>query len=472
MKRRHFLAGTAAAGAAAGLGYLGYYGSNREFVDPRSKADAIITQADGERRMVWKNWSEYLHSYPELRAKPHDEVELAKLLQNAKGPIRPVGAGHSFAPLVPTDGTMVSLRHFNGLLDHDTGNLTARFAAGTKLGQIGAVLDPLGQMLPNMPDIDEQSLAGAMATGTHGTGAGLGALHSYVTALTLVTPTGDILRCSADNNAEVFQAAQVSLGSLGVITEYTLQNVPRQNLKRRTWMAPLDEVLGQFDQLAADNYSFEMYFIPYLDQAVVITINPTDEPISPRTEDPDNDAVAELRMARNFMDWWPWLRNAVSNGLASDYPPQESVDSWYRTFPSERAVRFNEMEYHMPREHLVDTVQRVKHTIEQQHPEAFFPCEVRVVKGDDAWLSPFYQHESGSIAVHRYYLEDPMPLFKTVEPLYSQVEGRPHWGKMHSLGEAELAARYPQWQAFQKVRAELDPHGKMLNEHLRKIFAV
>lgn len=469
MKRRYFLAGAGAA-AAAGIGGLVYRGNNRSFPDPRQHPQALITDANGERRMVWKNWSEYLHSYPEQRAKPPDEAELAALLRDSQGPIRPVGAGHSFAPLVPTAGTLVSLRYFNGLIDHT--DSTATLYAGTKLGQIGGLLDPLGQMLPNMPDVDVQSLAGAMATATHGTGEGLGALHHYIEALRLVTPTGEILDCSRTQNTEVFQAAKVSLGSLGVITQYTLKNTPRKNLKRRAWMQPLNELLEQFDELAANNYSFEMYFIPYLDQGVAITINPTDEPVSPRTEDADNDAVADLEMARNMLDWCPWLRRTIANGLSGDYPVQTSVDNWYNAYPSERAVRFNEMEYHLPREHLLDAVRNVKAKIEQDHPEVFFPCEVRVVNGkdDDAWLSPFAGHDSGSIAIHRYYQEDPKPLFKSIEPLYQAIEGRPHWGKMHTLSAETLASRYPQWQNFLRIRRELDPQGKMLNEHLRQLF--
>lgn len=475
MKRRHFLAGSAAVSTAA-LGGLVYRGFNREFADPRAHPEALLDTPTG-RRMVWKNWSEYLHSYPASRAKPRDEQALAELLKTATGPIRPVGAGHSFTPLVPTDGTLVSLRHFNGLISHTAD--TARVYAGTKLGQIGGLLDPIGQMLPNMPDVDVQSLAGAMATATHGTGAGLGAMHSYIEGLRLVTPRGDVLECNAQQNSDVFQAAKVSLGSLGVITEYTLKNIPRQNMRRRAWMQPLEELLEQFDELAANNYSFEMYFIPYLEQGLAITINPTDDPVSPRTEDPDNDAVGDLQLARNMLDWWPWLRRTIANSLSGDYEPQESVDNWYNAFPSDRAVRFNEMEYHMPREHLLDTVRQVKATIEAEHPETFFPCEVRVVKEDDAWLSPFDHGQSGSgsggsgsIAVHRYYQEDPMPLFNTIEPLYKKVHGRPHWGKMHTLGAADFAERYPHWQDFVELRAELDPENKMLNAHLRQVFGL
>jgi FAD-linked oxidoreductase len=421
----------------------------------------------------WRNWSGYQDCLPARRVAPESLEQLLDLLRSAPAPVRPVGAGHSFTPLVPAEaGTILSLRNFEGLLRHDAQALTATVGAGTKLGALGGPLQGIGQALPNMPDVDEQSLAGAIATGTHGTGAKLGALHTGVRALRLATPRGEVLDCSATRNPALFEAARVSLGALGVITEVTLANVPTHNLKRRVWLEPLADLLdGRFDELAAAHHSFEIYLIPHCDRGVAIAIDPTDEPVRPRGADPDTAAVLEMKRLRDALAWWPAARRWLINRATGDFRPEEAVDVWHRVFPSSRTVRFNEMEYHLPREQLMPALRKVRAAVEKLHPEIFFPIEVRVVRGDGAWLSPFQGHEvSGSIAVHHYYPEDPLPYFATIEPIFRAAGGRPHWGKMNTLAAADFAALYPRWKEFLDVRRELDPEGRMLNPYLRRVF--
>lgn len=466
MDRRQFLAGAAGAVAASALAGCDDHGAANLPVAPQP-----VTDPDGTRRLPWQNWSGYQHCLPKARTAPADEGALAELLKTGTAPLRPVGAGHSFTALVPTDGTIVSLRNFEGLISHDGQAMTATLGAGTKLGSIGALLDPLGQALPNMPDIDEQSIAGAIGTGTHGTGEKLGAVHSYLTSLRLVTPTGEVIDCSRSQRPEIFDAARVSLGALGVITQVTLQNVAAGNLERRTWAEPIGQLLERFDQLAAENHSFEIYYLPFCSHAVAITINPTDQAVIPRKADQDNDAVMQLKQLRDWISWFPALRRRLLDGAIAQYEPEHAIDRWHKVFPSDREVRFNEMEYHLPREALIPTVRKIREVVEKRHPGIFFPIEVRVVKGDDAWLSPFHGHErSGSIAVHHYHLEDPLPYFADVEALYQPLGGRPHWGKMHTLGATELSQRYPRWNDFLQVRRELDPEGRLLNSHLKQLF--
>ena len=464
MKRRDFLASSLGLAAGALLPGCDDGGG-------LPQAPAATTGPDGRRRLPWQNWSGYQHCLPAERLAPASLDELVDLMKRAPGPIRPVGAGHSFAPLVPTEGTIVSLRNFDGLLAHDATAMTATLGAGARLGDLGEPLAATGQALFNMPDIDGQSLAGAMATATHGTGARLGALHSYLTALTLVTPRGEVLECSRERHREVFDAARVSLGALGVVTQVTLRNLPSLVLKRRVWLEPVEALLERFDALAAAHHSFELYLIPHCSKAVGITIDPTTEPVRPRGAGQDNDAVMDMKRLRDWTAWWPALRRRLMDAATESFEPEEAVDVWYRMFPSSRAVRFNEMEYHLPREALLPTLHAVRDVVESAHPEIFFPIEVRTVKGDDAWLSPFAGHESsGSIAVHHYYLEDPLPYFADVEPLFQPHGGRPHWGKMHTLAAPALAARYPRWNDFQRVRRELDPEGRLLSPYLKALF--
>lgn len=463
MKRRNFLLLS-----ALGIGGAGVYFTRQPPI-PGQLPEHNLPKG----KMAWRNWSGYLACAPEKITAPRTEQDLVTLLKGSKGPIRPVGAGHSFTPLVPTEGTIVSLRRFHGMLSHDAANLTATFRAGTKLGQVGEPLHAVGQALPNMPDIDEQSLAGALATATHGTGAKHGAMHDYVRAMKLVTPNGDILRCSADENSDLFNAAKVSLGSLGFVTEITLQNIETLRLKRTVKMWRFDDLMDAYNEYVDQNHSVDTYFIPFMDYAFTVTINPTDEPIKTRGVDPDNDAVEDMKMLRDRTGRMPWLRRQLLDMAAQDFEPEESVDVWHKVYPSERAVRFNEMEYHLDRRQLVDTMRKVKAAIEEDHDEAFFPCEVRVVKGDDTWISPFYGHDhgSGSIAIHRYFEEDPRPYFAGIEPIFKAANGRPHWGKMNTLTNTDFARLYPKWEDFQRVRKELDPTGKMLNEYLAQIFS-
>lgn len=471
MKRRDFLAGTAGAVGAAAASTLA--GCDDHGASRMPQPPAAATGPNGERLLPWQNWSGYQSCLPAQRLAPASLDELVSQVKAAKGALRPVGAGHSFTPLVPTDGAIVSLRNFEGLLGYDAATLTATFGAGTRLGDVGEPLNGIGQSLANMPDIDEQSLAGAISTGTHGTGQTLGALHSYVTALQLVTPRGDVLDCSRDKNAEIFDATRISLGSLGFITQVTIRNVPARRLKRRAWLEPIDALIERFDELAAKHESFEFYYFPFCDYGAAIAIDPTDEPVNPRVAEGDNDIVTSLRRVRDFTEHLPRLRRWLLNKATSDFTPEEAVDDAHKIFPSSRPVRFNEMEYHLPREALMPTLRKVRETLETRHPEIFFPVEIRTVRGagDTAWLSPFQGHDiSGSIAVHHWFKEDPLPYFADIEALYQPLGGRPHWAKMHTLDATTFSQRYPRFTDFQKLRMQLDPEGQMLNPFLKKIL--
>lgn len=472
MKRRDFLAAAAATTTVAATGALSGCSDHGESRMP--KPPQAVMGPDGVQRLPWQNWSGYRHCLPGARVAPNTVDEMAEFLKLAKTTVRPVGAGHSFTELVPTDGgILVSLRNFSGLLSHDAAALTATFGSGTRLGDVGEPLDKVGQAMPNMPDIDEQTLAGAMSTGTHGTGQKLGALHSQLKALKLVTPKGDVLTCSGTENPEIFDAARVSLGSLGVIVEYTMQNVASHKLKRKVWLEKLDTLIEQFDELAAKHHSFEFYYLPFCDYAAAIAIDPTDDPIIPRANEQDDNALMDMRKLRDVLEWWPGMRRFLLNKATQGFHPEESVDTWYKIFPSNRPTRFNEMEYHLPREQLMPTLKKVRETLESKHREIFFPIEIRTVKGDNAMLSPFYGHEtSGSIAVHHYYEEDPLPYFADIEPIYQPLAGRPHWGKMNTLDSKVFAERYPRWKDFLAVREALDPEGKMLNPYLKKVFGL
>lgn len=435
-------------------------------------AQTVAEAAPTKRGIAWRNWSGHQQCVPAARKAPANVAELQEIIANSPTPIRPVGAGHSFTALVPTDGTIVSLGRLAGVISHDSDKLQAVVGAGSRLSDLGAPLSELGQALINMPDIDEQVLAGALATSTHGTGASLGAMPTFVEGLQLVSASGEIINCDRDSNPEIFQAALVSLGSLGVLTQVRLQNTHLHQSRRETWMQPIDELLEDADQLADNNRNFEFYYIPFSGMGMGSTHNITEETAHTNaTEDP-NEVLELLMQVRDWLSWSPWLREKLLSTGIAQIEREVVVEASWRNYASERNVRFNEMEYHLPREHGLQALREIRSTIEKHHPEVFFPIEFRYVHSDDIWLSPFYGRETCSIAVHRYYEEDFTPYFQSIEPILRKYQGRPHWGKLNTLGSQDFAGLYPRWQDYLDVRQQLDPTGKFLNPYLKQVFGV
>lgn len=424
-----------------------------------------------ERRIKWQNWSGGQSCLPEARLAPADATEVAEIITSSPKPIRPVGTGHSFSALVPTDGTIMSLDRLSGVLEISNDTREATVGAGSKLGDLGAPLEENGQALINMPDINRQTLAGSIATSTHGTGEDFGSLSSYVTGLELVTAAGDTVWCDKDTRADLFQAARVSLGALGIVTKVRLQNRTPHRINKRTWVATFDDMVDQADTLAAENRNFEFYYIPFSSMCMGISHNETDEPLAPSTAE-DNEGVMTLKALADYLGWAPSIREYFIRSALEDLPDETFVDTSWKVYPSDRNVRFNEMEYHLPRENALQALKEIRTLVEGENLDLFFPWEFRYVKSDDIWLSPFQGRESCSIAIHRYYEEDYQPLFSAVEPILQKHGGRPHWGKLHTLKAPEFAALYPNWNDFQTVREAMDPDGIFLNDHLREVFGI
>ena len=454
IKRRSVLAALVAAAAGSQL-------------VPRVLAAA---DAAAVRPIPWRNWSGSQQCLPAARSAPATVAELQELIASAKGTVRAVGAGHSFTPLVPTDGTIVSLSRISGLVSHDSQTLQATLWAGSRLGDIGQPLEDVGQALVNMPDIDEQTLAGCLATATHGTGAGIGCMSTFIEGLQLVDARGDLVDCDANNNPELFQAAKVSLGALGVITQVRLQNVAPYRLRRETVWRSFEEMLELADSMAEQHRNFEFYYIPFSGMGFTDVHDITDEPLGSTEKIDSNESVQDLKLARDWLQGSPKLRELVLSSIVKTLDDEVMVESSWKNYASERNVRFNEMEYHLPREYGLQALREVRTALETQHPEVFFPIEVRFIKGDDIWLSPFHQRDTCSIAVHRYFEEDYKPYFKTIEPIFRKYEGRPHWGKLNTLQREDFRKLYPRWDDFVEVRRTVDPNGRFLNPYLAGLF--
>lgn len=436
----------------------------------RDREPAAFAAQDAEGHLLWSNWSGSAHSYPAARAAPRSEEELLQVLTRSPDPVRPVGSGHSFTGLVPTDGTLLTLDGMAGMISHDPVKHQATIGGGTRLVDLGPALAAVGQEMINLPDINKQSIAGAIATGTHGTGRGIQAIHGSIVAMRLANSTGDIIECDADTHPEVFNAARVGLGAFGVVTQVTLQNQPLTRVLKRAEVRPTEEVFEAWPELRLKHRNVEFMVLPFTGHAAVITHDVTDRPVKPRGPDADTGTLMSLKKLRDWFEFAPSVRRRLAAEELGKIPPEEMIDEGWKLLSNERPVRFNETEYHLPIEAQIPALREVLAAIEAHRKDVFFPIEARVIAPDDAWLSPFYGRESGSIAVHAYYKDDHDFFFTLIEPIFRRHGGRPHWGKLHSLKARDLAQIYPRWKEAGEVRAALDPKGRMLNPYLKGIF--
>ncbi|NNH88034.1 D-arabinono-1,4-lactone oxidase [Acinetobacter terrae] len=422
-----------------------------------------IQQAD----KVWRNWSGSQHGSAEI-FKPRQINELKKLLKS-HAQIRAVGAGHSFSALVKIDAVLINLDHFKGVVAFDEDQTQCTVQAGTRLYDLGEYLAPINQALPNQGDIDQQSLAGAISTGTHGTGIDLPCLSAFVEGFELLTADGELLQCDRQQNTDIFQAGRVALGSFGILTKITLQNRSRYKLKEQIRLCPLQEVFANIDQWKHQHRHIEFWAFLHSDQVMLKTLDETDDAIQPRQDAwPSEDALLTLcsELTRRLPATNPYLQKLLSVFVK----PTCYVDWSNQIFPTPRNTKFNEMEYQIPVEQGLQCLEEVLHTLRKHQVPMFFPIEFRYVKGDDIWLSPFYARDSVSISIHQFHKQDYHAVFDLVEPILQKYQGRPHWGKLHSMTAASLRDLYPKWDDFMALRQQLDLNQKWLNPHLKQLF--
>ncbi|OTG76099.1 FAD-linked oxidoreductase [Acinetobacter sp. ANC 4169] len=422
-----------------------------------------IQQAD----KGWHNWSGSQQADPEI-IQPRQLNELQQLVKS-HARIRAVGAGHSFSALAKTDEVLLNLDHLKGVVAFDEVKMQCTVQAGIRLEDLGEYLAPINQALLNQGDIDQQSLAGAISTGTHGTGIGLPCLSAFVKGFELLTTEGELLQCDDWQNTDIFQAGRVALGSLGILTKITLQNRPRYKLKEQIRLCPIQDVFTHIDQWKNQHRHIEFWAFIHSDQVMLKTLDETDETIQPRQDSwPSEDAL--LTMCSELTRVLPASNPYLQKLLSVFVKPSCYVDWSNRIFPTPRNTRFNEMEYQLPVSLGLQCLEEVLATLRKQNVPMFFPIEFRYVKGDDIWLSPFYQRDSVSISIHQFYKQDYHAIFDLVEPILQKYQGRPHWGKLHSMTAASLRDLYPKWDDFMALRQQLDPQQKWLNPYLKQLF--
>jgi FAD-linked oxidoreductase len=425
----------------------------------------------------WQNWSGSVEATPARIEYPTTQAEIVRFVQQARASgrnVRVVGSGHSFTPLVQTDGVLLSLDNYTGITAVDPEKLQVTVRAGTKIRQLGDELFSYGLAQPNLGDIDVQSIAGAISTGTHGTGATLGNISTQVVGLTLVTGTGEVITCSESQNRDIFKAAQIGLGALGVITDVTLHCVPAYRLHYEWRKISLSDALDNYDNYRRRFRNFEFYWLPYTDACLAKFIRATEENSRPKNfYRRFNETVLEngvFWLLSEFCRRFPDRSASVARLVGKLISGGSDVQYSHRIYATTRLVKFQEMEYNLPVENFGAALREIDECIRRERFEVHFPLECRFTAADDIWLSPAHGRQSAYIAVHMYKGMEYQRYFAAVEAILRAHGGRPHWGKLHTLTAPDFAALYPCWEQFQSVRRTLDPDGVFLNSYLKTIF--
>ncbi|MBL8649020.1 MAG: FAD-binding protein [Sphingopyxis sp.] len=417
--------------------------------------------------MSWSNWSGSVAA-PVAVTRPQSEDELASLVRKARK-VRATGAGHSFMPLCESHELILGLEDLPGQIAIAPDRATARIPAGWSIKRLTAALWDEGLALANQGDVNPQSLAGAMATGTHGTGVDLGSLATMARGFRLVGADGEARWCDADAHPDLYQAQRVSLGMFGIATEIEAAVVPAFHLSERIEKRRWDEVRESYDDLAAQHRHIEYWFFPHADHVILKTLDlcdPCDPP--PTTTDMEETAFRRvLDSAARLPFLTPWLqRGMMKTGFNGHRRgPAHTI------FPSDRTIRFEEMEYELPRAAGIDALAEVVGWIRKKRLPVTFPFEYRTVAADDIWMSPMNAGPVAAISMHQYAKMPWVGLFADAEAIFRSAGGRPHWAKRHTLTRADVDSLYPMAERYRAVRRAADPGGKFLNPHLEDLFA-
>jgi FAD-linked oxidoreductase len=425
---------------------------------------------------TWRNWARTVHASPARVVTPRsaDEVSAAVRQAAAEGlTLRAAGTGHSFTPLVATDGMLLRPEGLTGLLRIGAG--TATVAAGSMLHDVNLALHAEGLALANMGDITEQTVAGAIATGTHGTGRDNASLSAQVAGLELVLADGSVVSCSRAHEPELFEAARLGLGAVGIVTAVTLTVVPSFLLHAVEEQRPLDEVLEGFDELSADNDHFEFYWFPHTRLAMTKRNNRVGPGVAPAPlsrfgawRDDELMANTAFGLVCRAGRAAPRLVPAINRLSARAWGGRQYVDTSFRVFATSRRVRFTEQEYAVPRAALVPLLTELRELVDRF--QISFPVEVRVAPADDVWLSPAHGRDTAWVAVHMFEHVRYAAYFAAVEERALAVGGRPHWGKLHTRDAAWCAASLPGFARYGAVRDRVDPDRVFSNEHVRHVL--
>ncbi len=398
----------------------------------------------------WTNWVGNQSFVPQNIASPETEAASINLIRSAATAgtgIRAVGAGLSCTPIVETSGTLLNLDALRGIISINAERQEVTAWAQTRIAAFGDALWNHGLALANQGDIDTQAIAGAIATGTHGSGKALGSFSSTLRAARVVDGHGEVHDLSAEANPDIFPAFQVAIGLLGVMTQVTIKVVPAYHLHEQIRIIHIDEVLERWDDLVANNRHFSFFWMPSDASAALYGFK---------------DAGKDHCMVK------------IYNEVPADFVPpvpQDRVDRSYLIYPHVFEPNFHELEYFLPVECAKDALREQRALMVKRLPDSQFPLEVRVVASENGWLSPNYNRANVVLSVSGTPGTDYWPYLRATDALFGQFAARPHWGKLHFMTPLRMAALFPRYDDFKNLRRRFDPNGIFLNPHLRALFA-
>ncbi len=421
-----------------------------------------------------KNWAGNLEFHPAQVLAPQSVEEIKAIILKAKQEkknIRTRGTGHSWTGLIATNDFYLHLDNYQGIIEVNETRKIIKAKAGSKLHLFGEEAFKSKLAMENQGDINKQSIAGATSTGTHGTGITLQSVANQISAMTIINVRGEEI--VIDENSPYFQAARLSLGALGIISDLTFKLSDAYKLRENSFAEDFSQSLKEFKTRLKANRHLEMFYFPVGDWSLTKMMNVTnDEPTKKNILHTMNEIVLE--------NWLYTQLNRISSGtgryklidkiMRTFVSPKENVDWSHRAFPTERSFKFMEMEYNLPLEKFEIVMEEVRAAIRKNNFQTLFPIEIRFVKADPLWLSPAYERDSVYLAVHTYISENYRPYFDCMEEILQRHGGRPLWGKWHTMKSDKLKLAYPRFNDFLKVRKEFDPDGMFLNDHLKDIF--
>ncbi|MEU1594090.1 D-arabinono-1,4-lactone oxidase [Streptomyces sp. NPDC005708] len=427
---------------------------------------------------TWRNWAGNVTARPRREVTPASVEELSAAVRRATEDgltVKAVGTGHSFTAAAATDGVLIRPQLLTGIrgIDREAGTVTVE--AGTPLKRLNAALAREGLSLTNMGDIMEQTVSGATSTGTHGTGRDSGSIAAQIRGLELVTADGSVLSCSEKENPDVFAAARIGIGALGIITAITFAVEPIFLLTAREEPMPLEKVLADFDELWAENEHFEFYWFPHTGNTNTKRNNRSlgpEKPIGQLSGWFEDEFLSNgvFQVANWVGRAAPATIPAIARISSRALSARTYTDIPYRVFTSPRRVRFVEMEYAVPREALTETLRELKAMVDRSPLRVSFPVEVRTAPADDIALSTASGRDTAYIAVHMFRGTPYQAYFTAAERIFTAHEGRPHWGKVHTRNAEYLAEVYPRFGEFTALRDRLDPDRRFGNDYLRRVF--
>jgi FAD/FMN-containing dehydrogenase len=403
---------------------------------------------------TWTNWAGNQSCAPARIVRPTDELEIAAAVRAAVDDglgVRVLGTGHSFSPVIDTDGVLLDLSALAGVVSVDPGRSTVTALPATTVGMFGDPLWDLGFALHNQGDIATQQIAGAVATGTHGSGAELASLSAMVRSMRLITADGGVLGVDA-GRPDLLHAAQVAIGMLGVIARIELEVVPAHRLAERIEHMPYAEVMTRWHELAGGHRHFSFFWLPSEESAALYGLTT-----------PPGTTLTDTCYVKIY--------DLADPDTPDDATAGGRVDRSYRVYPMEFEPNFHELEYFVPLDRAPEAVAAMRELMLASLPDSVFPLEVRTTAADDAFLSPAYGTPTVVISVSGVPGTDYESYLRAVDETLHPYAPRVHWGKLHYLTPEQLLERYPAAGSFMDIRRRLDPDGVFLNAHLRPLFA-